>query len=211
MSITLLADRLVTVQRRTAFVLDSTTAAASLAASRAIVAPGNIEVRVKGGTSNTGTVTVHGTVNGAPDSETLTFTKADVLVTSKRFSALDPVAFTTTGLADEATPPTVEAMLVGSDGSRIHTRSTLVSSWPMRMDRGSVSSPVYRQGAADVENTRFYIDFTTTWDPRDNDVFVDERTLEEWYVAGAPTLHGQSTTPHHWEVRVDRREGSTTT
>jgi hypothetical protein len=209
MSITSLADRLVTVYRRTSLVLDAATAAASHSASRQPSSASKIEVLLAGGAAATGTVTVLGTVNGSPDSEVLTFTGPTRKSTIKRFTALATPAFTTTGLADESPAPTISASAIGGDGSAIEQPVLVVSAWPMRKDAGTASWPTRQFGSAEIEETRFYFDYTTVWTPRDGDVFVDDRTSEEWQVIGHPTQHGGgSTVPHHYEIRVKRREGS---
>lgn len=207
MSIRALADRLITVYRRTSLVLDSATVAASMAPTRQPAAPAMIEVVLTGGTSATGTVTVAGTVGGVASTETLTFTGPARKAGIKRFSAL--TGFTTTGLADEAVKPTIEASAVGGDGSAIHASVLVVSSWPMRHDIGRPAWPAPAQGSTEQEDAAFYMDYTATWTPREGDVFVDARTSEEWHVIGPPTQHGGGRrVPHHYEIRVQRREGS---
>lgn len=207
MTITALADRRMTVYRRTAIVLDTIAAAASLPASRQPTAPSLVAVTVTG-SPGTGTVTVNGTVNALPDSEALVFSGPGRKETVKRFSALTP--FTTSGLADEAPPAQVTASVIGADGSPVEQSLLVVASWPMRKDAGSASWPAPRYGSAELEPTRFYFDFTSVWTPRDGDVFVDDRTGEEWLVVGHPAQHGGGAyLPHHYEAAVKRREGST--
>lgn len=61
---------------------------------------------ISGGTANTGTITITGTVAGvAGVTEVLTFTAAQWRLGSKLFTAFSSIA--TSGLADEATKPTV--------------------------------------------------------------------------------------------------------
>lgn len=205
MSITALADRRVTVKRRTSLVLDPSTAVAVMAATRQPARESCIEVNALAA----GTVTVAGTVNGAPGSEVLTFAGADVLCTKKVFTALDPAAFTITGAI---VGTSLRAEAVGRDGSRTHSAYTVVSAWPMRMDRGPATWPAGPEGSTEREPTRFYFDFTTVWEPRDGDVFVDDRTLDEWFVRGVPNQHGGGlTVPHHWEVRVQQNQGRAST
>lgn len=213
MSITAMAGRTISVYRRTAFVVDASLAAASMDYDRAPAKAAFVVVSVSGGTDNTGTVTVHGTVSGAPDSETLTFTGAGFKQTTKLFDSLDASpTLTTTGLAGEATVPTVSAKAVGSNGHPHHAALLLVSGWPARFDkaRGAWPNPV--AGVAEIEKTRIYVDYTTTWSPREGDVLVDETSSEEFLVVGHPELHGGgSAIPHHWEFEVRRRNQSTTT
>lgn len=198
-----LADRLVTVTRRTALVLDSVAAASSLAVSRQPAGPAQIAVTVSG-SPGTGTVTVSGTVDGSPGSESLDFAAPGRKETLKRFSALDP--FATTGLADESPAARVEASAVGSDGSPVEGLVVVASSWPARKDAGGASWPAPVPGSAPAEATRFFFAFTEAWTPRDGDILTDERTSETWLVVGHPAQHGGGArAPHHWEVAVRRR------
>jgi hypothetical protein len=207
MPITALADRAVTVYRRTAYIVEPASAAATLTLARQPARACLVEVAVSGGTSGTGTVTVSGTVNGSPDSQALTFSGRGRQVTTKRFTAISSI--TTTGLHDEPSKPTISASAVGADGGRLESDSLVASGWPMRKDAGTAGWPVPVSGSAEVEVTRFYMDFTEAWAPREGDVFVDDRTSEQWQVQGRPTQHGGGLRePHHWEIRVKRREGS---
>lgn len=206
MSITALADRRISVYRRTAIVLDPTPAASSMAPTRQPASAASVAV-VVGGSPGSGSVTVNGTVGGSPDSETLVFAAPGRKETLKRFSAISSLG--TAGLADESPAATVSASAVGSDGSPIDRSVLVVSSWPARKDAGSASWPSARHGSAELEQTRLYVAWTTAWAPRSGDAIVDERTGEEWLVVGEPAQHGGgSYTPHHWEITVKRREGS---
>lgn len=207
MSISALADRAITVYRRTAYVLDPRTAAASMAVTAQPIRAALVEVVVSGGTSGTGTVTISGTVDGSPGTETLTFAGPGRKATTKRFTALDPI--TSTGLADEASVPTISASAVGADGGRLDQSNVVVTGWPMRKDAGTASWPAPTQGSVESEITRFYMDFTTAWTPRDGDIFLDTRTGEQWQVIGHPAQHGGGIrSPMHYEIRVKRRQGS---
>lgn len=209
MSILAMADRLISVYRRTPLVLDEVTAAASLNTTRQPAAASMIEVVVVGGTTGSGTVTVLGTVDGAPGSEVLTFTARGRRATIKRFSALATPAFTTTGLADEVAIPTIQALAVGADGSRVNSSVLIVAAWPVRKDAGPPRWPIAVPGSTQSEDTRVYLDYTSVWTPQEGDVFVDDRTLEEWTVIGRPAQHGGGMRmPHHYEITVRRNEGS---
>ena len=71
---------------------------------------------VAGGTSNTGTITITGTVAGvAGVTEVLTFTQPMWVLGSKLFTAFSSIV--TSGLADEATKPTVKIDAVDSVGN----------------------------------------------------------------------------------------------
>ena len=205
MSIASMAGRNINVHRRTAFILDTTVlgaAPASTAPARQPIAAGLVEVEITG-SGPFGTVTVVGTVAGAPTSELLTFTGAGTEVTIARFDAGGVTSLDTAGWSAAAS---VSARSVGSDGHRIHMNYVVVSDWPMHLNRGTGSWPNTAPGVAQVERTWFGIGYTTLWSPRAGDVFVDADNAEQWEVVSTPDWLG-GRRPHHWEVRVERNEG----
>jgi hypothetical protein len=201
-----MADRTITLYRRTAYVFDAAAAAASQAASRQPTGEAVCEVTLTGGTSSTGTVTIAGTVEGSADTETLTFTAAGVKRTVKRFTAITGI--TTTGLADEATPPTLSVRAVGRDGAPIHATTTVASDVPARRDSGPTSWPAPVQGSTAKEGTRFYTDWDTGWTPRPGDVILDGLTAEQFELVGVHEPGaGGARAPHHRELRCELRAG----
>jgi hypothetical protein len=208
MSLAALADRLVTVQRQTMFALDSTAATASMTADRQPTAASRLEMRVWGGTSNSGTVTVAGTVDGSADTEALVYTAAGYQTTQKRFTAISGV--TTTGLADEATVPSIQIATVARDGSPILIDYEVVASWPMAFVHAKPSPawPAFQPGTTETEKAIYAFEHTDLWTPRVGDVFVDVTSSDdEWLVVGIDQQRGRLAI-HHWEARVQRREGS---
>lgn len=200
MSIAHMAGRLITVWRRTAYILDSATATASMSADRQPPTGAIIQITVGGGT---GTVKISGTVNALPDSETLTFTAAGTEATVKRFTALDTPAFdVSAGLVGQ----TIQGRAVGVDGSRLHQAYQVATNVRAHLNRGAASWPNTKAGSSETEPTWFGIDYTTAWAPREGDVFVDQGSSEQWLVVGDPNWLG-GLRPHHWEVRVKRNEG----
>ena len=166
-----------------------------------------IQIQVSGGT---GTVTIAGTVDGAPDSEVLTFTGQKILVTVKRFTAIDtPGGITSTGLVAE----TITGKAIGSGGDRHHgVLATVATDWPARMDRGFSRNPNTNAGTQGIEETRFYVDYNTVWEPQRGDIIIDSRDGREYKVIGDPDQsEGGNLQIHHWEIRVDEMKGAATT
>lgn len=206
MSITSMSGRNITVHRRTAFVIDAqalAAAAASIAPDRQPAAAGLVELEVTG-SAPFGTLDVVGLVGGAPDSELLTFTGAGTQVTTKRF---DASGITSIDRAGWSVAASFSARSVGGDGSRLHIAYSVVSGWPMHMNRGGARWPNTTSGVANTEATWFGIDYTTLWAPRAGDVFVDDNSAEQWMVVGVPDWLG-GRRPHHWEVRVEQQQGA---
>ena len=207
MSITAMSDRLITIYRKTANVIDSISATSPIPITRQPTKDCLIEIEIGGTGFAAGSVTVAGDVNGAPDSEVLSFTAAGtVKTTRKRFDAGTLLSFTST------LPGTVTviARAVGGGGERLHVNTLIISDWPARFDRGRARWPAPAQGSNQVEKTRFYIDWTDVFTVQEGDTIIDQGTSEQFFVIGAPTLHGARLTAHHWEIEVRRREQSST-
>ena len=66
MHIAALADRTITIARRTAYLLEAVAAAASLTVDRQPPRASAMRVTVAAGTTGSGTVTITGTVEGVP-------------------------------------------------------------------------------------------------------------------------------------------------
>ena len=143
-----------------------------------------LQVLVTGGTSNTGSITFTGTVGGAAgQTETLTFTGASTRVTSKQFTAVS--GFTTTGLADEATPPTVSIQATGADGS-IQEQMYAVKGpgYPYFLVEYYPRWPGKKMGTVEMSQTMVqYVD-DGTWTPKPGDIWQDNQTGEEWQIQG---------------------------
>jgi hypothetical protein len=115
-----------------------------------------IKGTISGGTANTGTITVTGTVGGvAGISETLTYTQAMWSLGNKLFTAISGIM--TSGLADEATKPTI--LIEACDGSgnpkywsEVGTSFYACSCKPVRMGGGAA----YRFMANGVTANQLY-------------------------------------------------------
>lgn len=208
MPITDLADRLMSVYRRTSFLLDPVDVSASHAADRQPGAPARVRIRLSGGAA-TGTVTVSGTTAAGPASEVLTFTGPGVRETVGRFISLDVPALATSGLDDEVPLAQIQADAIGADGSAIHASYLLASGWPFRMDIGTRRWPTPLQGSTQTERLVLYLDPNSVFEPREGDALIDDRTAEQFRIEGSPTLHGGgSLIPHHYEIQVKRHQGA---
>lgn len=198
--LTTLADRTVTVIRRTAYVVDPVAAAASVTLDRAPARVGLLRVTLASGTSGTGTVTITGTVGGvAGQSEVLTFTGNGSKSTTKQFSAISTI--TTTGLADESTPPTLSVQSIGPDGNPQPTSYTLASNWPATRSTTSGRWPSPTQGSSPEQPYVYLIEYTEVWTPRRGDLLRDDSTGEDWLIQTAPLARGPSRRGH-WRIET---------
>jgi len=203
-----LAGRLFTVKRQTAFVVDDVEASATVSLDRQPIRECLVLIQVHSGTTNTGTATVTGTVDGATgQTEELTFTGAGYQQTSKRFTAVSGI--TTSGLADEATVPNINAQAIGVDGSKQLNNYSLISGLPVHIDHSGTQWANDIPGSAEREHVHFVFPWLPTLTPREGDVLIDDYNSEQWMVGGvtrwqAPTF-GKST---YWRVRASRRAGT---
>jgi len=204
-TVTSSANTVVDVRRKTAFALVATTAAATLTPTRALLGQAFLQVTVAGGTTGSGTVELVGTApGGAAQSETLTFAANGTQVTTKRFATLTSVA--TTGLANEATVPTVAVQAVSADGTpqfmlvTVAEAKLAVLGWS-----GFMRAPAQNQGVQAMDAATFLLDYEETWAPSPQDYIVEQATGDQWLVGGVREVRvGFGVRPHHWQLRADR-------
>ena len=204
-----LAGRAFNVYRQTAFILDSTAATASITITRQPKRECVVQVKISGGTANTGTVLLTGTVSGsAGQTETLTFTGAGTQLSTKRFTAISAV--TTSGLADEDTPPTITIEAVGTGGSRQNASYLLRSGVKVSMNHAGTQWAIGDiPGSSERESVGFLIPYDPSWTTREGDVFIDDWNSEQYMVEGVSLMRGPKFgSPVFYQVRAVRRDGS---
>jgi hypothetical protein len=205
------AQRRFTIKRLTAFVVDEIAVKATMSADRQPVRESIFQVRVRSGTSNSGTVQITGTdAEGSAINETLTFTTAGYKQTSKRFVSISPNGITTTGLADEATVPKIAIKALGPDGSIQNISYTVTSGWPAIMDRSRPSRADWKgeiPGSTEEEPVFIMLQWTENFFPREGDIFIDDDTAEQFILTGTPLLEGYGRVSHY-AIWAQRRQGS---
>ncbi len=197
-----LADRTVTILRRSSLVVVQAAAAATLTVAAQPVRASAMKATVAGGQTGSGTVTFSGPVNGTPDSETLIFTANGSKLTMKQFTAITGI--TTAGLASESPVPTVKVEACDSAGSPQSAESTLATGLAVTLDENSAYSrgfPVDQQGASGAKRATVYLDWTEAFTPRKGDLVQDEATGDVWRVDKSRLLRS-SMLPHHYELDV---------
>jgi len=204
--ITSSANRYYTIYRQTSFLMDATDAAATMSFDRAVAnsATGTfIQVQVSGGTTGSGTVTISGTdTSGSAITETLTFTANGTKVTTKKWATLS--TFSTTGLADEATVPTISAAAVSADGVYNLIRKTVATIRPALMvEKTAPGYPATMAGTKEVDKSVIRFDYEDIWRPKVDDIMVDATSGEEWLAVGC-RLVGFGLSKQHWYVESHR-------
>jgi hypothetical protein len=201
MSIAGMAGRIITVYRRTASVLDARGVSLTMTLDRPLQNSATLEVTVTGGT---GDLTITGVVNGASDTEVLTFTGGtpEVRRTIKVFDSVSEL-----GAVIGLRGFNISVNAIGEDGSRIYVHYVVMSGVRMHLNHGVPYWRNPKEGSAQLQDVWFGIDYTSAWTPREGDVFFDKAANQQYMVTGPPEYLG-SVQPHHWEVRAKRRAGT---
>jgi len=204
------ADRTITILRDTSFVLDAAAAAASMDPDRQPSRRAELRVTVAGGTTGSGTVTISGTVDGSADSETLTFSAAGIKRTVKMFSAIDASGgISTTGLADEASVPTVSVETLDEGGSpQAKQRITVAENVPASVTQsGQLPNwPARLAGTHEEDRWLAVIGYSEAWAPRVGDKLRDEAFTDEVWIVRGVRMVRSGFSPAFWECRIDRYE-----
>lgn len=195
-----LATTLITLKRATSYVLDSVTIAASLSPSRQPSSASRILVHASG--SPSGNVTVTGTVNGASDTEVLSWTgTAGARVTIKTFSAVTSLTSTLTG------GTTIYAQAVGAGGQPEANKLTdILFGFPVSLIQKN--QPGWKGLAAGHEETAdavaklAYLDIYT---PAEGDLLTTDGS--ETYEVKAAHLRGGGLRPSVWILILQKRQG----
>lgn len=183
-----------TTEHKITFISDENTlfsgsAAATLALTHVPPTAGSyLKIDVSGGTSNTGTVSLSGTYGGSPVTETVTFTGARWKITTNQYATLSNP--TTSGLADEATKPTVTITACNISGAPISwTSNTPYYGVFKRQGIGAYTAQLVAAGieAPAIYKVRIYDDLTVTQKTR----FVVQGQTGTFEVWGAVDYHFQ--------------------
>jgi len=201
-----LGSRWFTFYRRTAYLMNATTAAASMTVTYSIPSGGSyVEVMVSGGTTGSGTVVVAGTnTSGATKSETLTFTANGVQVTTTKFATI--TSLTTTGLADEATAPTVSLKSVSADGTPNLVSTAVASNRPAWFTfSGQPNYPALNMGTNEQDGAYLRVDKEEVWTPQVDDIATDIQTNDQWLVRAVRDIRvGYGMRTEHYLLRATR-------
>lgn len=198
------ANRWWTFRRQTANVVDPVEASASVAVDRQPQIASYLQVRVEGGTTGSGTVTITGETPSGSTTDSLVFTANGTRVSTFRWKSV--ASITTTGLDGEPTVATIRVEAVSGDGVANLLQYVVAASRPVVFSASGAStypSPV--QGSHEQDGAKVLVDWEEAWTPRVDDLATDDQLGDTWRVQGVrPILAGFGYRPHHWEVRVSR-------
>lgn len=195
----------VRVRRRSAILVGPAAAAQTMSVLGQPPRESLFEVGLSGGTSSSGEVSLQGLVAGVTTTETLVFSGDGYKQTVRSFTSL--AAVTTSGLADELVPPTVQVRAIGRDGSAQEGISVLREGWPagVAKHRSSWRSNV-ADGSAETGQADMVLAYDETWAPRIGDL-IDDDDGETWEVVGLPRKASVHFGPI-WHCALKRHEGS---
>lgn len=181
----------VTIRRRTDVMVPVTTAGLTLYPEHQPEEPSLLSVKVTGGASATGEVTIAGPVGGVLTTETLTFTGPLRQRTVNLFDSVTGI--TTSGLADESPAPDITVELRGTDNSPTLVSYVLVEDYPAQVDDRALRAQ---------EWTYVVVPWAEHFEPLKDDLLYDDQgRIWEVLSDGYP---GGTTVATHWRIRVVR-------
>ena len=199
-----MANRYVSLTRRTPVVLAAASAQANMVASKSLRVGSYLEVTVAGGTTGSGTITLNGTdEDGNVLAELLTFTGNGVQQSTSRFATFTDLD--TTGLADEAAVPTVAVRAVSVDGQPHDVQTVVVEGRPaVYQPLGGAGWPAAQQGSQVQGRAYFDLDYEEVYLPQVGDLLVDDVGDQyEIKVVDRPERYGM----YYWRITADRYTG----
>ena len=200
------ANRVFSFTRRTEYLMTATTAAATMSASRSIPDGGAyVEVKVAGGTTGTGSVSVIGTdIDSSAATQTMTYSRNTTKVTTTKFASISSI--TTSGLADEATVAKVSATSVSADGTpNLIEYDVATGRWVAFTFRGQMDYPALNPGTVERDEALVLVDYEGSWEPQVDDIATDQQSSDTWLVRGVRQVAlGFGIRPSHYQLRCTR-------
>ena len=184
-------------KRRTNYAFLDTTVAASISVS--VTPQQSCSVNIIFSAAVTGTITISGTYDSSSITETLTISSNTVAGGFKLFDTLTSVAFSA-GIV--STGGTVSCRFTSKDGGNIVSISTLVSDFPVHLNRTGGSFPSLRSGGYQSEKPKALLPYTDQYTPKDGDLWTISSTNEEFIVTGVPLIE-QIGISQHWIVHLE--------
>lgn len=198
-----MAGRVISVYRRTSFVIDPVSATAVMTLDRSLESESILSI--KGTPSINSTVTITGSHNGTPKTETVDFPASATEISRRTVGLFDEVS--QVDFSAGMVGSTIEVRSVGEDGSTLYQNFLIISGVRAHLNHGVSYWRNTEAGTAELQDVWFGIDYSTAWSPREGDIFVDVNEGSQWYVTGTPEYLGHLRASH-WEVRAKRRDGS---
>jgi len=206
--ITTFATERVSLSRPTSFVLDGSVIASTRNPSAQPPRSSVVEVEVfhvDGLTPASGTITIVGSLDEVPVSETLSMAIDSFAQTVARFDSIDRFEFAGAWLSVSPRPH-ARVRAIGPGGDPQATYSEIVSGWPAHLES------VRRGWTGGVEGMDLrsepvaLIDYAETWAPRVGDVLSTEDGVE--FLVRGVRLERALARPIHWTLYLSERGDS---
>jgi hypothetical protein len=191
----------VNITRRTNKAVSSTAVASSISITTTpkIACPINFIFS----NSQTGVITVTGTLNGSPQTETINISSNKVVGGVKSFSSITTVALDS---AIVSAGGTVLVKYIGSDGGSVSSETSVVTDYPIQIDRGKQDFFVPESGSNPVENAKALLPYTENFTPQDGDILtIDNVSSEKFLVSGIPFIE-QIGFMSYWHLQLQLYE-----
>lgn len=195
-----ICQSLVNVDRRSNQLLSSTSVASSISASSTPKI--NACIVLKFSESQTGNITITGTLDGSSQTEVISISSSKIAVGLKLFSSTTTIELDSDIVTGGGT---VEAKFTGKDGGNVFTLTRVATSYPARISRGGANLAAPNSGSLQVEKPKALLPYTEVFEPQEGDQISLIQTSNKFIVVGSPFIEmvGFNT---HWICNLERHE-----
>ena len=152
--------------------------------------------------SQTGEITITGTLNGSPQTETVSVSSNKIGSGIKLFSTVTSVALDAAIVSGGGT---VKIKFIGKDGGSVASNSTVASDYPLRVNRGNENLLVPQSGSNPVEKASALLPYTEVFDPKEGDIITLNQTGVQFLVTGNPFIE-QVGFNSYWMLNLQKYE-----
>ena len=197
----------ITVIRNSSELFTPTTAVSSISVSSAPSRKATVQVVLSAASS--GVITISGTLNGSPVSDTLNYSGTLANVTFQKFDTVTTVACDASMVS---AGPTLTATYITGSGANVATQTEVVSNWPADFTRakpyGQTNYLTNDAGAFQVERGFIVTPYTDAWEPLTGDtILLIGENNKQFFVEGTALIEYPGM-QQHWEIFVQKRNQS---
>lgn len=191
----------VNITRRTNKAVTSTNVASSISVSTTPKIPCPINFIFSN--SQTGVITITGTFNGSPQTESVSISSNKYAGGVKSFATISTVELDSDIVSGGGT---ILIKYIGSDGGSVSSESSVVTDYPIQIDRGKQDLFVPESGSNPVEGAKALLPYTENFTPQDGDILtIDNVSAEKFLVSGIPFIE-QIGFMSYWHLQLQKYE-----
>ena len=191
----------ISLKRQTSLLKDSTTVVASFALDRSPTRKTCLLVEFA--VAVTGTITISGSLDSSPVSETLSISSSTFKNSIKMYDSITSIALDATIVASGTT---VTVKSIGRNGLEQAVETTIIASYPAQFIRQkSVGFDVKISGSVEKNMPLVIIPYTSTFTPQDADLVTNSGTGEIFFVVGNPYEEHYGMMKHYI-LKLQRKE-----